>query len=99
MFSSCSLEGQGQTLGSGDCGCGAPFDVADTAFTVNYRYRNGTVTAAMLGPANVLVEALRDRLIVTPYGPLSPDGDPVPLTAEGSQGCIRPAGFVITPDG
>ena len=41
----------------------------------------------------------RDRLIVTPYGPPGPDGEPVPLLAEGPDGDIGPAGFVITPDG
>ena len=47
----------------------------------------------------MLVEAHRDRLFVTPYSPQGPDGEPVALLAEGTNGEIRPAGFIITPDG
>ena len=63
------------------------------------RWAEAQVDAWAAEPHCVLVEAHRDRLIVTPYGPPGPDGEPVPLSAEGSDGGVRPAGFVITPDG
>jgi hypothetical protein len=48
-------------------------------------------------PHCVLVEAQPDRLIVTPYGP-GADGQPFALQAEQSDGEIRSARLIITPD-
>ena len=64
------------------------------------RWAEAQIDAWAAQPHCVLVEAQPDRLIVTPYGPPpGPDGQPVPLLAEGPDGDIGPAVFVITPDG
>ncbi len=64
------------------------------------RWAEAQIDAWAAQPHCVLVEAQPDRLVVTPYGPPpGPDGQPVPLLAEGPDGDIGPAAFVITPDG
>ena len=49
-------------------------------------------------PHCVLIEAGRDQLAVTPYGP-GADDEPFALEAEGPDGTTGPAAFVVTPAG
>jgi tartrate-resistant acid phosphatase type 5 len=63
------------------------------------RWAEGQVETWAGAPHCVLVEAERDRLSVTPYTPHGPDDRPVALLAEGPGGDVRPAAFVVTPDG
>jgi hypothetical protein len=62
------------------------------------RWAEARIEAWAAAPHCLLIEALHDRLVVTPYGPPGLDGEPVPLVAEGPTGDVSPAAFVIMRD-
>jgi tartrate-resistant acid phosphatase type 5 len=63
------------------------------------RWAEAGIEAWAAAPHCVLVEAHRDRLVVAPFRPAGPEGEPVAMLAEGPDGDVRPAGFVITAAG
>ena len=62
------------------------------------RWRETATTSWAAEPHCVLVEAERDRLVVTPFGRPAADGAPAPVDAETADGAPSPAGFVIRAD-